>query len=173
MLDLQGPLIDQFRPTNPADFASIPRDPSGLLSRTLPLEDKDSPTTKGVYERAGTLHFQTDPVRAAALFDRTGLKQLAKADGNVYEAAHAAGATAIVEDFADETQAAYQPVAGVPNLPSSRCFEPRTSDQGPVQLQAGAYCLATANQYVIEAMGTQLKDVQQRVAAQYVMLTAE
>ncbi|WP_183466266.1 hypothetical protein [Mycolicibacterium iranicum] len=172
MLDLQIPLIDQFQPTNPADFASIPRDPTGLLSRTLPLDDKDSPTTKGVYERSGTLHFQTDPVRSAALFDRAGLKALARANGTVYEAAHPAGATAIMEDFADEVTSDYAPAAGVPNLNASRCFQLKAADNGPVQLSAGAYCVATADQYVIEAQGSQLQDLHHRVAAQYVMLTA-
>lgn len=172
ILDRQGPLIDQFRPTDPAEFADITRDPTGLLSRTLPLDDKDSPTTKGVYERAGTLHFQSDPVSSAALFDRAGLKLLAKANGNVYQAAHPGGAAAIVEQFAAEVEGDYVAADGVPNLDSSRCFALKPREGGGIQLQAGAYCVAAAGEYAIEAMGSQLRDVQHRVAAQYVLLTA-
>jgi hypothetical protein len=35
------------------------------------------------------------------------------------------------------------------------------------------YCLAAADRYAIEASGAQLLDVQQQVAAQYVMLMSE
>jgi hypothetical protein len=36
----------------------------------------------------------------------------------------------------------------------------------------GFYCVAPAGRYAIEARGEQLRDVQQQVAAQYVILTA-
>ena len=36
-IDKQAPTIDQFRATDPSEFADISLDPTGLLARTLPV----------------------------------------------------------------------------------------------------------------------------------------
>jgi hypothetical protein len=45
LLDLQAPLIDHFQPTDPAHFADLPLDPTGLLARTLPLKPGQGDST--------------------------------------------------------------------------------------------------------------------------------
>jgi hypothetical protein len=70
-IDLQGPIIDQFRATDPSKFADISLDPTGLLARTLPVAAKDATTIQNTtYEQRGALHFQNDPARSATLFSQ-------------------------------------------------------------------------------------------------------
>ncbi len=161
-LDLQGPEIDSFRATDPSEFADISIDPTGLLARVIPLEAPDPMLTKNTtYERRGALHFQSDPTRSAKLFANTGTDLVAMAKASVYEAKDPAGAKSVADEFYDEVSPKAKPANPVRNMPDSRCM----------QLEDRSfYCLATADQYAIEAAGPNLLDAQQLTAAQYVML---
>jgi hypothetical protein len=161
-IDLQGPAIDQFRATDPSEFADISLDPTGLLARTLPVPDKDAtPIQNATYEQRGSLQFQTDPARSAKLFSDVGMDLAAMAKTNVYQTKDAAGAGKIVDGFYAELQPTSQPAKPVNNLPNSRCL----------QLQDKTfYCLGTADKYAIETTADKLLDAQQQVAAQYAML---
>jgi hypothetical protein len=165
-LDLQGPLIDQFTLTDAAKLADLPIDPTGLLARTLPVSPDDaSVNQRTVYEPRGALQLQSDPPRAAALFDQTGMTHQSNAATAVYEARDAHGAQVIADGFFAEVSAIGKPAAAVKQLPTSRCLD---LSQGKV---ANFYCLATADRYTIEAQAAQLLDAQQKTAAQYAMLT--
>ena len=166
-LDQQGPLIDQFTPTDPAKLADLPIDPTGLLARTLPVSvNVASVNQRAVYEPRGSLQFQTDPTRSAALFDTAGMTRQANAATAVYEARDAQGAQDIIDGFYEEVSATGKPVDPVNQLPNSRCLD----------LSAGRtanfYCLATADRFAIEAQAAQLRDARQKAAAQYAMLMA-
>lgn len=166
-LDLQGPLIDQFMPTDAARLADLPIDPTGLLARTLPVSPDDaSVNQRTVYEPRGALQLQTDPPRAATLFDQAGMTHQANAATAVYEARDARGAEVIADGFFAEVSAIGKPAAAVKQMLTSRCLD---LSQGKV---ANFYCLATADRYTIEAQAAQLLDAQQKTAAQYAMLTA-
>jgi hypothetical protein len=166
-LDLQGPLIDQFTPTDPASLADLPIDPTGLLARTLPVSVTEaSVNQRAVYERRGSLQFQSDPTRSAALFERTGMNRQANAATAVYEARDAQGAKGIVDGFFAEVSATGEPSEPVKQLAGSRCVD---LSKGQV---SNFYCLATADRFAIEAQSAQLRDAQQKVAAQYAMLVA-
>ena len=161
-LDLQGPAIDKFRATDLAEFADITIDPTGLLARTIPVDEEDATVTQNTtYEQRGALHFQNDPVRSAKLFSDTGTDLVAVAKTNVYEAEDAAGAAKIVDGFLAEVKPMSQPANAVKNLPGSHCL--RLQD-------GGFYCLASADRYAIETSGSKLLESQQLAAAQYVML---
>ena len=166
-LDLQAPLIDQFQPTAPADFASLSIDPTGLLARTLPANDKDALTfQQAVYGQRGAAQFETDPIRSAKLFSDTGMDLAAIGLTYVYQARDAAAATQIRDDSAAEFAAHARPTDGVKGLPDSRC-----------EVMAGAqhvyYCTATAGRYAFETTSSKLQDAQQQIAAQYLLLTAK
>jgi hypothetical protein len=166
-LDLQGPLIDQFTPTDAAKLADLPIDPTGLLARTLPVSPDDaSVNQRTVYEPRAALQFETDPPRAAILFDQTGMTHQANSATAVYEARDAHGAQGIADGFFAEVSAIGKPAAAVKQMPTSRCVD---LSQGKV---ANFYCLATADRYIIEAQAAQLLDAQQKTAAQYAMLAA-
>ena len=161
-IDLQGPAIDQFRATDPSEFADISLDPTGLLARTLPVPDKEATTIQNTtYEQRGALQFQSDPARSAKLFTETGTDLVAMAKTNVYQTKDPASAAKIVDGFFAELQPTSQPAKPVNNLPDSRCL--RLEDQS-------FYCLGAADRYAIETTSQTLLDAQQQVAAQYAML---
>jgi hypothetical protein len=161
-IDLQGPAIDQFRATDPAEFAEISLDPTGLLARTLPVPDKDAtPIQNATYEQRGALQFQSDPARSAKLFTDTGMDLAAMAKTNVYQTKDPGGAGKIVDGFYAELQPTSQPAKPVNNLPDSKCLQLKDKT---------FYCLGTADKYAIETTAENLLDAQQQVAAQYAML---
>ena len=161
-IELQGPAIDDFRATDPSEFADISIDPTGLLARTLPMPEQEAtPTQNATYEPRGALHFQSDPVRSAKLFEETRTDLVAMAKTNVYQTDDVKGAAGIVNEFFAELEPTSQPANPVKNMPDSRCL--RLEDKA-------FYCLATADRYAIETSGPNLLDTQQQVAAQYVML---
>jgi hypothetical protein len=161
-IDLQGPAIDQFRATDPSEFADISLDPTGLLARTLPVPDKEATTIQNTtYEQRGALQFQSDPSRSATLFSETDTDLVAMAKTNVYQTKDSESAARIVDGFYAELQPTSQPAKPVNNLPDSRCL----------QLEDKSfYCLGAADRYAIETTSESLLDAQQQVAAQYAML---
>lgn len=162
-IDLQGPMIDKFRATDPTEFTDISIDPTELLARTLQVPERQATVVQNAtYERPGALQFQNDPVRSATLFDKAGMDLVAMGLTNVYHTEDSEGAAQIVDGFFAELQPNSQPANPVKNLPDSRCL--KLQDQS-------FYCLAAAGGDAIEASGTKLLDVQQQVAAQYVILT--
>jgi hypothetical protein len=165
-LDLQIPLIDQFAPTAPADFPTLPKDPTGQLARTLPVPEKEVPVvSNATYDRRGELHFQSDPVATGQLFDATGVDVVTAGRSNVFRAADAAAAAKIVDVFAQQVGAiaGAVPSAPVVGVPGSRCLTVPS---------VGAYCVAAADRYAFEVSAAQLGDAAQLLAAQYLMLTA-
>jgi hypothetical protein len=161
-IDKQGPTIDQFRATNPSEFADISLDPTGLLARTLPAPEKEATTIQNTtYEQRGALHFQNDPARSATLFSETGTDLVAMAKTNVYQTKDSESAARIVDGFFAELQPTSQPAKPVNNLPDSRCLQLKDNS---------FYCLGAADRYAIETTSQNLLDAQQQVAAQYAML---
>jgi len=161
-VDLQGPAIDSFRATDPAEFADISLDPTGLLARTLPVLDKEATAIQNTtYEQRGALQFQNDPTRSAKLFSDTGTDLVAMAKTNVYQTKDSSTAPKIVDGFYAELQPTSQPAKPVNNLPDSRCLQLKDKS---------FYCLGAADRYAIETTASNLLDAQQQVAAQYAML---
>lgn len=163
-LTLQKVVIDQFRATDPAHFADIKLDPTGLLARTLPLPARDATSTLNArFGKRGALHFQNDPVRSGALFDRTIMDLAARAKTNVYRSANTEAAVEIVEDFSRQAEAAGgRHVDGVRFIPDSRCLRG----------QGDFYCVAPADRFAIEVRSRSLEDAHQQAAAQYRLLLA-
>jgi hypothetical protein len=161
-VDLQGPIIDKFRATDPSEFSDISLDPTGLLARTLPVPEKEATTIQDTtYEQRGALHFQSDPARSAKLFTDTEMDLVAMARTNVYETKDSPSAVKIVDGFFAELQPTSQPAKPVNNLPDSRCLQMKDKS---------FYCLGAADRYAIETTSDTLLDAQQQVAAQYAML---
>lgn len=160
----QGPVIDLFQSTDPADFAEIPLDPTGLLARTLPLPNAEPTAAQNArYGRRGALHFQDDPARSSPLFGETVMDLAAMAKTTVYRTIDAQAAARVADEFAAEVQGrGGRSVDGVGFLPGSRCAE-----HGD-----GFHCVATADRYAIEAQSRRATDARQQVAAQYVLLVA-
>ncbi|KUI37557.1 hypothetical protein AU194_21560 [Mycobacterium sp. GA-2829] len=162
-INLQRVIIDRFPATDPADFAEIALDPTGLLARTLLLPPEEAtPVQNARYGKRGALHFQNDPIWSSALFDETVMDLTARAKTNVYRLSDGYAALVMVDEFAADAQAsAGKPVDGVEFMPASQCMQ---------VTQGGFYCVAPIDRYVIEARSRSLNDARQQVAAQYTLL---
>jgi hypothetical protein len=162
-VDLQAPRIDQFTPTDPAQFPTLPRDPSGLLAKSLPVPAKaaniNNNATFGGY---GVLHYQIDPLASAKVFADAGVDVAISADDWVLQARDAGGAAAVADTNLKQMQGA--PADPVPNMPGSRCL--KLGDKS-------FWCVGTAERYEFEVASFQLNDVHQRMAAQYILLTTK
>lgn len=163
-IDAQRPLIDQFKATDPAALDTVPLDPTGLLARTLPATSGSSTAKNAVYDSRGAMHLQSNPVASGKLFEDAGISAVAMAGTNVYQTKDPQAAVMVVDAFGKEVGAeGTNPADAVPALPASLCLS----------FSSGFYCVAPAGRYAVEARGEQLRDAQQRLAAQYVILTAQ
>lgn len=168
-LEKQIPRVDGFAPTDVAGLAELAVDPTGLLARTLPAPPDNSPGLPNdlTFDRAGSLHFQTDPVKTSALFDKAGMDVWASGKDTVYQTRDSASASEVANAFTAEMREGGSAEASVPNLTGSQCSKKQ-------QLTVVLFvCYSTADRYVIEATAPQLADAQQQSAAQYLMLTAQ
>ncbi len=164
-LDLQGPAIDRYTPVDPAQFPTLPRDPSGALALALPVgKDEGMLVNNATYSPRGMLHFQTDPVKAAKRFDNAGLEVSAQGTGWLERARDEAGAAILLDDGVKSMEQDGPVDKSVPNLPGSRCQE---NDEHKITTCDGA-----VGRYYYEVWGHTLKDAQQKAAAQYLILAA-
>jgi len=165
-LDLQGPAIDRFQATDPAQLAALPRDPTGVLAKTLPAQgDQGNVNNNATFGPHGELNYQTNPIASAKLFADTGVDVVAHGLSTVIRARDAAAAATIATAAATEVQATGTPADPVPHMPDSRCIK--------VPGNNIYWCAATADRYEIELFAAQLRDAHQQIAAQYLMLTAK
>ncbi len=165
-LDLQGPRIDQFQPTDPAQFATMNLDPTGMKVRTL--QRQDTQVSDGVYNPAALLHMAAadDPQVAIDRFHTFGIDLISNGKAVVYRAkdSDAAGgfADTVAKDFADNAT----PKPAVPGFPGARCFTLNKAED----YQDTVQCVGTADRYVILVFSKQGNDAIQQISAQYLML---
>ncbi len=171
-LDLQGPKIDQFQPTDPAQWPTMNPDPTGLLARSLPK--KDATVNDGVWTSAAFLHFAAGnslhgPQGASDGFAKFGIDRIVEGKSTFYQTKDAAAATGfadlVAKDFADGNE--QKPT--VPGFPAAKCFT--IKDAG--EFSARFECVATADRYVITVFAKQSQDAIQQISAQYLMLVAK
>jgi len=165
-LDLQGPAIDGYKLVDPAQFATVPRDPSGLLARAIPVpKGSGTPNSNITLDSHGLLNFDSDPVAATKTYADAGVDLGVSAGDFVYRAKDAAAATGLVNAMVTKMQADGPVSETVPNLPGSHCQ--KAADGKSVT------CVASADRYAYEINAHTLKDAQQQAAAQYLLLTAQ
>jgi hypothetical protein len=168
-IDLQGPRIDQFTPTDPAKFADLPIDPSGLLARTLPLGKKDQGGIgSGEWGPYAALHFTVDPVTSAKVFAAGALVGKTYSKSMIFESKDAASGKQLFAQMVADPAPTEQPAAGVPGMPSAKCVK---IGDDPTQPQFT--CTMVVDRYVAVVASGQLIDAQQQAAAQYLILTAK
>lgn len=169
-LDLQLPRIDEFKATDPAQFGALPVDPTGVLTRTLPMLQENLTVQNGVYEPRAALHFEADPITSAKLFAETDMQTQGVGDATaVYQTRDATTAKQLFDGLVnhateptDTTDSADSP--RVNGLPSAVCSG--KGDNGVYQ------CMLTASRYVAVVLATRPEEIRQKTAAQYLMLTA-
>jgi hypothetical protein len=171
-LDAQGPLIDAFAPTPLEQLGALPRDPTGLLARTVP--DKDATVNElAVYSPHAALHFEPDLAAAQQMYNALGVDAVAVNRTWVYQTKDAGAATQGRDQLLKTTvndPAGYAPMPGIPGLPGARCYDHGTAH--PDTAATRYLCVATAGRYLFKATAAQDIDARQIIAAQYLILTA-
>lgn len=182
MLGQQRKALKRFVPTDPAMRAALPMDPTGvLMSKALWAADGKAPFIVGVWEPSGWLHFEDDPVKSAAVFKDAGVDVVAQRLTTIYQTPSAYGATKVVDRLVADMAATtdVQPAAGVPGLPSAKCF---VRDRGyvladsPTSWQRVYWrykCVAQADRYAFTAFSVDDADVHQQMSAQYRLLAGK
>lgn len=169
-LDLQLPLIDTFQPTDPARFATLPLDPTGLVARTLPLPaDQASSTSGAAYDLPAALHLEDNPMKAGPALTVAGVDYVSANLTTIYQAKDPESAQTLSGIYSGPAAAtpAAQTAPPVPGLPQSGC----TRAGGPGGPVPHYRCFATAGRYMIKTVARQLDTAHQQAAAQYRMLT--
>jgi hypothetical protein len=170
-LDLQGPLIDKFQPTDPAQFLTLPLDPTGLVARTLPINPAQATTmSNAAYDPAAALQLEDDPIEAASAFADAGVDVVSVGQTTVYQTTDPDSAQRLAQVLSDDTakRPGSEAAAAVPGLPQSRCVRIDNSG-GLVQRH---WCIASVDRYAFKAVARQLDNAQQELAAQYRVLTS-
>ena len=170
ILDLQLPLIDGFKPTDPAQFATLPLDPTGLVARTLPLRaDQTSSTSGAAYELSGALQFEDNPIKVGPELTAASVDYVSVDQTTIYQTKDPASAEKLAQTYGDVVSAmpGAESAAGVPGLPQSHCVR----IAGPGGLVPHHWCLATAGRYMVKTIARQVETAQQQTAAQYRILT--
>ncbi|ORA35453.1 hypothetical protein BST20_17840 [Mycobacterium branderi] len=183
-LTLQKPLIDQFIPTDPARLGSLPKDPSGrILAATLAGEGAPIPSLNaGVWRPAGWLHFEADPLQAAAALRTAGVDYVSQRSATVYQTRNAEAAERVVNHIGTELThvAGVEPLNDhVPGLPEAQCYQriagalPPTAPGSWLWIQWHFKCVARADRYAYTVFSDTEKDAMQQTSAQYRMLAGK
>ncbi|CPX60050.1 Uncharacterised protein [Mycobacteroides abscessus] len=168
-LDKQLPAIEEFTPTDVTELVNLPRDPSGLVTRTIGQKEQKSINSGYAYDRRGSLNFTLDPLAMAAIEEDAGVELMSGGAATVFQTKDAAAAARMVTGLVQLAakgrpgQAGSTPTDAVPNLTGSQCVADENSNT----------CYATAGRYVIEAEQRELLDAQQLAAAQYQVLQSK
>ncbi|MFC9892377.1 hypothetical protein ACFVMC_01670 [Nocardia sp. NPDC127579] len=164
VLDKQFELLAGFTPTVADELAELPVDSEGLLARTLPAERPgtyEDPT--GVYTAAADLHLRERPDRMRPAYADAGVDLVASAGSRVYRTRDAAAAQRLLAALSAPLTATHYPYDSPPGLPDAKCYKDKT---GPRFL-----CYLAYEHLVAEVEAAQPADLNQRMAAQYQLLT--
>jgi len=165
-LDLQARRISDFKPTDPSQFATMQTDPEGLLSRTVPT--KDHIGNQGLWGPRGFLHFDNDPIGSSAALTEAGVGVISIRGTHVYETRDDAAATQLAAKLL-ATATKTQPGPAVQGLPSARCVT-MASDRVRANINI---CFAAVGRWAFQGSSLQPFDATQKMASQYLLLTAK
>lgn len=167
-LDLQAGRIDGFQPTDPAQFATMQADPEGLLRRTVPTQEHKG--NQGLWGPRGVVHYDDDPIQASAALTAAGVNVISVRGTHLYRAKDAEAATQLAQKLAQPGgESPSEPGPVVPGLPSAKCRAISYAD-----VKALVYdCVTSFDRWVYTASSLQPFDATQRMASQYLLLTAK
>ncbi|WP_405179684.1 hypothetical protein OG225_39000 [Nocardia sp. NBC_01377] len=177
MLDVQIPLLGEFRPTPGADLARIPLDPPGMVGRTLPssLESPVRPEPDGYYTGRGAVSlFLTGGADTLSLLKKNEVDLVSFGDAVVFRSRTVRGAEALWQEWRSSTRREPdQTIVASPAGLTDRvdCFAQHTGSD-PNKYLIDNLCMMHIDRYVVQARGKQLPDLHQKISAQYTLLTS-
>ncbi|MGW4365299.1 DUF7373 family lipoprotein [Nocardia takedensis] len=142
----QRPLLDTFVATDPAKYADLPRDPSGLLA----LAPGSGGTATGAYSPAGASLLTYDHHRLRTVFTDTGTDGVAVGAANLYRTRDETGAHTLAAALTTATRTYFTlgdtklTPAAAPDLPGTTCWSATTTGT------ARWYCVLIRSRYVAE-----------------------
>jgi hypothetical protein len=142
-------------------------DPDGLLRRVVPT--KEGITNQGLWGPRSILHFDANPLKTAPALTEAGVEMVAVRGSYVYQARDAAAATQLAAKLVEIAKEGNEPGPNVPGLPSATCF------MIPVDMLQTkiAKCFAAVGRWTFHAYSIQPFDATQKMASQYLLLTAK
>lgn len=173
IFDAQLPLLDEFEPTPPGDFADLPRDPDGMLRRTLTPGPRDqrvpiSSRDYSAWSGRAVIHFRpADAPELREPWDAGGVDAVAQSGSTtVFRFRDNAAANAFGTAWSDNQSANTETIDPPADVPGTRCVQrPATTDK-----PAAARCYLTYRRYAAFVTGDDPTDVRQQAAAQYALL---
>ncbi|MFE3444576.1 hypothetical protein ACFXNW_16225 [Nocardia sp. NPDC059180] len=173
VFDAQLPLLDDFEPARPDEFADLPRDPDGMLSRALTPGPRDqrvpiSSRDYAAWSGRAVIHFQpTDEPDMRAAWDGGGVDAVAQSGTTtVFRFRDNSAATAFGTAWSDSQTPYTQPIDPPADVPDARCAERSATTDKP----ATSRCYITYRRYAAFVTGDDPTDVRQQAAAQYALL---
>lgn len=165
-LDLQKLAIDAFTATPAAELVNLPKDPTGLLARALPLAPKEeSFTNNATLGPRAMLHQEPSATTASKMYADAGADVKVIGNATVVRTRDNAAAKTLAAGYSKTEGGAVAPADAVPNLADSTCYEVTGLDKFA--------CTAAFDRYMFVVYSHRLKDAQQMAAAQYLMLAAK
>lgn len=169
VLDLQVPLLAKFHPTPVDKLTELPRDPTGLLSRTVALKAGDPlsdiiAVRAGTYGPRGALAYQLNPVAMSSVFSSSAMSTMVMRQTRIFVTAGGSENGELADELAAEAVAnALAPADGIGGFPTASCYQ-NTED-------SEFYCLAAVGKYVIDAFtDDDARTARQLLSAQYLLL---
>lgn len=175
LLDVQIPLLDEFEPTSADELARIPRDPEGLLGRTLPSNPADPVRADpdGTYTGRGVLTLVDGGPDTLANLREAEVDLISFGDSVVTRSTTAAGAEKLWESWRYTADLdAEQTVVETPRGLGDHVECIRDAPISGLSEISMHLCIMQIDRYVVQAYARQLADLHQKMSAQYVLLTA-
>ncbi|MGW5450644.1 DUF7373 family lipoprotein [Nocardia sp. NPDC003979] len=165
--DKQLAMLANYSPTPVAEIDRRPFDVDGLLSRTLPADERRS---GAVYPRQALLHMANRPDQMGPAMADAGVDFAAFAGASVYRTRDAAAATRYLAAESADTasDSRYTPMDGPAAMPGTRCYNSKPGEWATASTPP--LCMTTVGRYVIAAVGANPQETYQRLAAQYKLL---
>ncbi|MEV0333022.1 hypothetical protein [Nocardia sp. NPDC050717] len=172
LLEVQVPLLDKFVPTPSDKLEHVPLDPSGLLGRTLP-SDQSAPVRAqpdGFVTGRGVLSLFAEPsAETLQTLTKNGVDLITFGQSVVFRSTTASGANGLYEEWKkpDENEQVAEAPANM-TVPVE-CFANTYEAEG-VRKTADYICYMQVDRYVVQVRDSNLQDLHQQVAAQYILL---
>lgn len=164
--DVQIPMLRELPPLSKRDILHLPYDPNGMHRKTLAAKGFYGPSllTAGSFTTRGFLNVSNADGKILA--DKGKIEAVSTTEGytTLFRSADAAGAQALAEELHRRVKISIDPPQGVPDA----FCEENTEEQ--VFTDKRYRCVVRYGRYVGRVSSSQVKDAQQRAAAQYAVL---